>query len=179
MVLTRQKLVPGRALSQLRTGPHGGRLSQSKLVTQWCYPGRCWSPMGRYHSSGLVLTGEGYHSPSWSPSGANTARLTPDTGRALSQLRTGPLRGRLSQSKLVTQRCYSDKGTAGPVGRYRSTGLVLTGGGYHSPRWSPSGVIPARAMLVTGRALSQLGTGPHGGRLSQSKLVTQWLTQQG
>ena len=32
-----------------------------------------------------------------------------------------------------------------PVGHCRSQGLVLTGEGYHSPSWSPSGVIAAYA----------------------------------
>ena len=158
----------------------------------------------------MVLTGEGYHNPSWSPSGDITAGVMLVTARALSQLRTGPHGGRLSQSKLVTQWCSPSQRNAGhrkgvitaqdwssrgkvitiqaghpeestqlggrrsPVGRYHSSGLVLTGEGYHSPSWSPSGVGSARITLDTGRALSQLRTGPHGGRLSQSELVTQW-----
>ena len=150
-----------RALSQHRTGPHWGRLSQSTLVTQWCYTGkgnaghrqgvitaRDWS------SRGEVITVQAGHPV------VNTARLTPDTGRALSQHRTGPHGGRLSQSKLVTQWCVTG----------RALSQLRTGP--HGGRLSQSRLVTQ--WCVAGRALSQLRTGPHGGRLSQSKLVTQW-----
>ena len=153
--------VTGRALSQLRPGPHWGRLSQSKLVTQWCYPGKG----NAGHRPGVITAQD------WSSRGeviavqaghpvVNTARVMPVTCRALSQLMTGPHGGRLSQSELVTQWCdtvraLSQLRTVPHGGRLSQTELVT--------QW-----------CATGRASAQLRTGPHGGKLSQTKLVPQW-----
>ena len=110
VVLSRPMLVTVRAILQLRTGPHGGRLSQSKLVTQWCYH----SKGNASHRSGVITAQD------WS---SRVKVITVQAGRPV----------------------VLPRQDRSPEGLYHSSGLVLTGEGYHSPSWSPSGVIPAAA----------------------------------